>query len=316
MTLHIRNVSKTYANGVQAPKDVTLTIPAGMYGLLGPNGSGKSTLMRTTVFATVAHEVAHEWWGVQVVPASVEGAALLTESLAWYSAYQVVEEAYGPEHLRRLLSRMRGPEPIPPQRVTVPLLRATGEYLGYRKGPFAMCALSRYISEERVNGALRRLREVHRSGEPPLPTSLDLYRELQAVTPDSLQHLLHDLFEANTWWELKTERATAKQTDAGTWQVTLDVRARKVLVDEAGVETELPMGDSVEIGIFAANEKGDALSKPLYIKKHRIHSGEQTITVTVSPKLREGRPALAGVDPYHVLDWVPADNVERVEVER
>ena len=47
MELQIRNVSKTYSNGVQALKQVTLTIPAGMYGLLGPNGSGKSTLMRT-----------------------------------------------------------------------------------------------------------------------------------------------------------------------------------------------------------------------------------------------------------------------------
>ena len=47
MELHIRGVSKTYPNGVQALKDLTLTIPAGMYGLLGPRGAGKSTLMRT-----------------------------------------------------------------------------------------------------------------------------------------------------------------------------------------------------------------------------------------------------------------------------
>lgn len=46
MELQIQGVSKTYYNGVQALKDVTLTIPAGMYGLLGPNGAGKSTLMR------------------------------------------------------------------------------------------------------------------------------------------------------------------------------------------------------------------------------------------------------------------------------
>ena len=47
MNLTIENLSKTYPNGVQALKDVTLDIPVGMFGLLGPNGAGKSTLMRT-----------------------------------------------------------------------------------------------------------------------------------------------------------------------------------------------------------------------------------------------------------------------------
>ncbi|HEY0778429.1 MAG TPA: ABC transporter ATP-binding protein [Gemmatirosa sp.] len=47
MQLAIRNLSKTYLNGVRALDDVSLTIPPGMFGLLGPNGAGKSSLMRT-----------------------------------------------------------------------------------------------------------------------------------------------------------------------------------------------------------------------------------------------------------------------------
>ncbi len=45
--LQISNLSKTYPNGTQALKDVSLSISNGMFGLLGPNGAGKSSLMRT-----------------------------------------------------------------------------------------------------------------------------------------------------------------------------------------------------------------------------------------------------------------------------
>ena len=47
MALSISNLSKTYPNGTQALKNVSLEIPTGMFGLLGPNGAGKSSLMRT-----------------------------------------------------------------------------------------------------------------------------------------------------------------------------------------------------------------------------------------------------------------------------
>lgn len=47
MQLKIKNLSKTYSNGVQALNGISLTIPQGMFGLLGPNGAGKSSLMRT-----------------------------------------------------------------------------------------------------------------------------------------------------------------------------------------------------------------------------------------------------------------------------
>src|ERR1700677_2045301 len=47
MALTITGLSKTYPNGVQALKNISLTIGNHMFGLLGPNGAGKSTLMRT-----------------------------------------------------------------------------------------------------------------------------------------------------------------------------------------------------------------------------------------------------------------------------
>ena len=144
-----------------------------------------------------------------------------------------------------------------------------------------------YIGKERIDDALRRLFEKYRLGTPPLPTSMDLYRELQAVTPDSFQYLLHDLFEKNTFWELETERATAQQTAAGAWQVTLDVRARKVVVDEAGVETEVPMDDWLEVGVFTqASVPAEA--------PHPLRKADDTVTV---PQ----KPARAGIDLRHLL---------------
>jgi ABC-2 type transport system permease protein len=261
-------------------------------------------------FAVVAHEMAHEW-GVPY--AFAEGAPLLSESFAWYAAMGVVEETYGREHLERLRRFFRQPTPIPAIRQSVPLLRAMDPYAAYRKGPFALFAMSEYMGQERVNLAFRRLIETHRSGAPPLATSLDLYRELQAVTPDSLRPLLHDLFEANTFWELETERATARQTAAGAWQVTLRVKARKVTVDPAGVETEVPMDEWVPIGVFApSGRQGPEFGEALYLRPHRIRSGQHTITVTVPRK-----PSDAGIDPYLLLiDLERFDNVEEVEVER
>jgi ABC-2 type transport system permease protein len=258
-------------------------------------------------FAVVAHEVAHQWWGHQVASANVEGRALLSESLAWYSAMSVVGETYGDEHLQRLLDLMRGAYLNPSSRADLPLLRSHDWFSAYRKGPFAMYALREYVGAERVDAALRRLIEKYGAGQLPLPTSLDLYAELQAVTPDSLRYLLADLFEANTFWELSAKQVTAEQTETGAWQVTLDAQARKVVVDVNGVVTEVPMDDLVEVSVFAAAENGGR-GEPLYLQMHRIRSGQQRITVTVPKK-----PAQAGIDPRNLLiDVNASDNLKEI----
>lgn len=269
------------------------------FSLLNPEGDTRNIDLP---FAVVAHEVAHQWWGGTLIPAEVEGAALLTETLAWYSAMGVVEQAFGREHLQRLLHMMREAYLTPRARANVPLLRAADQFLAHRKGPFAMYALREYIGAGRVNGALRRLLERHASGAPPLPTSLDLYRELKAVTPESLHYLLVDLFEANTFWELSTQRAAAEPTETGDWQVMLDMRTRKVVVDTAGVETEVPMDDLIKVGVFTGGE-GKRHGEPLYLQLHRVRSGEQRITVTVPHE-----PVRAGIDPRNLLIDVRGDD--------
>ncbi|MCB2407705.1 ABC transporter permease/M1 family aminopeptidase [Hymenobacter lucidus] len=260
-------------------------------------------------YAVVAHEMAHQW----TVPyARVEGAPVMSESLAWYYGIKAVEHSRGPEQRRRLLSFMHQPHPYPAIRRGEPLLRGLDPYLAYRRGPFALYALSEYIGEARVNRALRRLLERHRLPAAPLATTLDLYRELQAETPDSLQYLLHDLVEVNTYWELKTEQATATPTKAGQWQVTLRIKAHKVVLDSAGIKHEIPMHDWVDVGVMAPRVPGQPAGTPLYLRRHRIRSGKQTITVTV-PR----QPSQAGLDPNRLLiDLQPEDNERNVTLEK
>jgi aminopeptidase N len=295
----------SYAFGHHAAP-IDITAEEGFF-LLNPKADKRGFDLVTAV---VAHEVAHQWWGNQLKQAYVEGAGLITESLAWYSAMGVLEDKYGAEHLKRLLSFLREENETPRTRAALPLLQADDFYQNYRKGPFALYALSQYIGRDRVNGALRNLLAQHRPGTLPHPTSLDLYRELRKATPDTLQPLLHDLFKANTFWELATETATAKQLKGGAWQVTLTLQASKLVVDSAGTETKRPMSEWVEIGAFAA-ATGEA-GKQLYLQKHLIKSGQQTLVLTLPD-----RPAKVGFDPRNLLiDWELEDNAKAVKVEK
>jgi ABC-2 type transport system permease protein len=262
-----------------------------------------------TFFGT-AHEVAHSWWGGQVRGAHARGGAFLSEALSNYSAMMVTEKILGPEQARRVydfqmdryLSRRAEFER------DVPLLEVEDHpHIAYGKGAVAMYTLREHIGDGPLNAALRSFVAKHRDGGPPYPTSLDLLAALRAVTPDSLQYLLTDLFETITLWDVRTRRAVVERTDAGEYRVTLDVVARKMRADSVGRETETPMDDLVEIGVFASGE-GDGLGAPLYLKRHRIRSGKQTLRITVP---RE--PGHAGIDPYRkLIDRDREDNVVSV----
>lgn len=266
-----------------------------------------------TFFGT-AHEVAHQWWGGQVRGANgVQGQGFLSESLANYSAMMVTEKTYGLEAARQVYAyqmnrylTMRGQVAR-----DVPVLEVEDQpYIFYGKGAVVMYLLRDYIGEERVNTALRRYVEKHRAGVPPYPTSRDLYAELHAVTPESFQYLLTDLFETVTLWDVSAEQAVVEPTGTGEYEVTIEVSAKKMRADSVGNETETPMDDLVEIGVFAAGDD-QGLGAPLYLKQHRIRSGQQTIRITVPQE-----PYRAGIDPYRkLIDREGGDNVVELETQ-
>jgi murein DD-endopeptidase MepM/ murein hydrolase activator NlpD len=263
-----------------------------------------------TFFGT-AHEVAHSWWGGQLRGAYVRGGAVLSETLSNYSAMMATEKVLGPEQARRVYDFQM--DRYLARRAAfsrdVPLLDVEDHpHIAYGKGAVAMYTLRSSLGDAAVNAALRRFLETHRDGGPPYPTSRDLLAELRAITPDSLQYLLTDLFETITLWHVRTKRAVVERTDAGEYQVTIDVVAKKVRADSVGRETETPMDDLVEIGVFGPGTD-DGLGAPLYLRRHRIRSGEQTIRITVP---RE--PARAGIDPSRkLIDREREDNVVEVK---
>ena len=81
--------------------------------------------------------------------------------------------------------------------------------------------------------------------------------------------------------------------------------SRKLRAGELGEETEMPIDERIDIGVF------DADGEALYLEKHRIDRNRGEITVQV-----DGEPARAGIDPYHkLIDRHPDDNETRVEIE-
>jgi len=258
-----------------------------------------------TFFGT-AHETAHQWWGGQVRPAYAKGRSFVSESLANYSAMMVTENVLGPAAARRVYDYQM--ERYLTNRAQlgrdVPLLQVDdAPYVSYGKGAVALYTLREQIGADAVNLALRRFLEKYCRGGPPYPTSLDLYAELRAVTPPPLYPLLTDLFETITLWDFKTKSATYRRLPDGRYEVTLDVRAQKLRADEVGRETPTPMDDVVEVGVFAAGS--DA---PIYLARHRMKSGKQTLKILVSQQ-----PSRAGVDPEgKLIERVREDNMVKV----
>ena len=285
-------------------------------------------------FYVAVHELAHQWWGNQVIPSNTLGAKMITESLSEYVALRVLEKEYGKSQMRKFLKlcldsylKGRGRE----RNAENPLMLADHQqqYIAYRKGSMVFYALSDYIGEAKLNGVLRRFLAANAFQGPPYTTSAALVDSIRQVVPDSLQYLIKDMFETITLYDNKVTSSSTTELPDGRCEVTIDFTVSKYRSDGKGKRlysdsedsltyrategqspiSSLPLSDYIEVGVFGAEKTGDENGDSvLYLRKHHIQQINNTMTIIVDEK-----PAEVGIDPYNkLIDTISDDNRRRL----
>lgn len=254
-------------------------------------------------FIITAHEMAHQWWGLQVIAANVEGRYMILETLAQYSALMVAKQVFPEEKLQKILTKERkryllGRANEATYETPLALVDG-GKYIYYAKGALNMYAFQDYISEDSVNMALRRfIRDWNGFGgllqTDRYATTEDLLGYFKEVTPDTLQYIIEDLFETITLYENKTTEVVYEAISANEYKVDLTVEAIKHRTDSLGVESSISINDWIDIGVYAEGEDGEDVL--VYLKKHKITNESTRLEIYVDQK-----PTKAGIDPMNKL---------------
>lgn len=296
-----RNFAQSFANTIPYPEHGLLT------DLRDPD-----TL--NTLFDITSHEMAHQWWAHQVGSANVQGSAVLSETLAEYSALLVDAKRFGEDKMRHYMKvelnrylRGRTREVVE----EMPLMLAENQpYIHYQKGAMVMMRLRDELGEEHVNKALRKLLETFKFKTDPYPTTRNLIANLKHNTSAKQRQLIDDLFKRITLYDLKVTQTKVTALDEHQYQVTLEIDGQRFESDGAGNGTPITLDHDVDIGLFLDNpDDSHQKDNRLYLEKHRIVQGNNTINIVL-----QNKPTFVVVDPYlRLIDRDSADNSRRIE---
>ena len=266
-------------------------------------------------FFVTAHELSHQWWAHVVIGADVQGAVLMSEALAQYSALSVMEQEYGEVKMgdflkHELHSYVTGRSSESSKEM--PLSKVENQqYIHYNKGSVVMYGLRKYIGEEAVNKALGEVVATYGYQEPPYLNSQEFLDIIYKQVPDSLMSFVQEMFEDIVLYSNAIKSAEATKEEAG-YRVDLSLECYKMRADGVGNETEIPLDEWVEVLVFAEPYINGAKQKVVANSDNRwfkLTSGSNLITIYVDEK-----PSEAGVDPlYRLLDKNVFDNSRTIK---
>ncbi len=268
-------------------------------------------------FYIAAHEMAHQWWGNQVLAANTQGAKFLSESLAEYSALRALEARHGVAPVRtmlrlNLLQYLRGRSN---ETDNEPPLMLTDErqYISYRKGAIVLRTLSQFLGESQFNAILKTYVDQVKFQEAPFTISADLVALFKAHSPDSIQYFIHDNFERVTVYSNQMSSAIASKSELNRFSVTFEFLLQKYHAEQVnkknyinsqgetqseGDYKSLPLNDFIQIGFF--NSAGEEI----LLKTLRISQIKNKQVFVLPSKASE-----VILDPYNqLIDDNPSNN--------
>ena len=258
-------------------------------------------------FYIAVHEMAHQWWGNQLIPANVRGSRVLTESLAEYAALRALQATFGKEATLQFIDinqdlylKSRGKQQDPERPLAYAL--AHQEYLTYRKGSIVMYAISEYLGEEAFNNVLKDFIHNWHFQAPPYPSADDLIMSIANALPDSLDYMIDDFFYNICLYNNSIAQLEIHPLDNGQFEIQIDLSIQKKYVDGRGqlLEDKLPLRDYIEIGV--QDEEGNYL----YLEKHKFTSNATSLSIILNQ-----RPSKVSIDPRKLLiDDLREDNVQ------
>jgi ABC-2 type transport system permease protein len=254
------------------------------------------------IYSTIAHEVAHQWWGHLVIPEDKPGHTLLTEVLSQYSAMILMMDVFSSEYLKRYLEinhnsyhRLKS---ISKGKESALIDDSSLGFVPYHKGLIGMHYLQRLLGKDAINQVLVKFIEDRNYTSYSYSTAEDFVNYIEEVTPDSVKTKVNELFRRNVLYENSIKQAILSGNKEEHYTISLEVLGKKYVDDGFRNIKETPMNEWIEISLLKDNQQ-------IYFGKHKIKSGKNLINISLSEI-----PTTAIVDPeFTLLDRNLDDNL-------
>lgn len=279
-------------------------------------------------FRLTTHEMSHQWWGHQVVPADALGSKFITEGSADYVAAKIMGLTKGELRKQNLLeasrliyfrSRKNAGQEAP--LIYVPMEQT---FVAYQKGSLALNAISSYLGGDKLDQAMGRYFKAVKFQEAPYTSSIEFIDSIKAVTPDSLQYLVSDYLTKVILYDNKILAAKVESINENQFKLNLELQiskyenhlhqnkvrqnnngisAQAITIENQLVES-LPLKDYIYLGVYAKDSQGE--EKLAHYQAYRFDEIRNNLSILLTKK-----PTKVVIDPkLLLLDQNIEDNVK------